>query len=195
MGRETLEGLKAHLDRVNLTTHGGSYGPQAPRPIPLLAHTLERPGGLLECDSVLDLGAGIRPFQWYTPNRHICVEASPLYCGILRAHGLEVVQARAEDALRTMTAEGVIMLDVIEHMEREVGEAVIPLLMRAATRQAVVYTPFGFMPQDHDTWGLGEDELQRHRSAWTPDDFPGWRIEVIPLYLRKAFFALWEPSR
>lgn len=158
----------------------------------LLHHNLESPQGLLECDSVLDIGAGIRPFPWYTPKRHICVEPSLVYCDILRANGFEVVQATAEEALRELKAEAVLMLDVIEHMPRDVGDRVVPLAVAAASRQVVIYTPNGFMVQDHDTWGLGEDEWQRHKSAWTPDDFAGWRIQIVPLYQRSAFFASWS---
>lgn len=154
----------------------------------ILPHTLRRPAGLLECPSVLDVGAGVRPFSWWKPSVHVCVEPFGPYCDVLRAAGFVVIQTTAEDALQTWRADSVLLLDVIEHMDQATGELVIQLAQAAARRQVVVFTPLGFMPQDQDAWGYGNHEGQRHKSGWTPADFPGWQIDCQDA---QNFFAIW----
>ncbi len=46
-----------------------------------------------------------------------------------------------------------------------------------ATQQVVLYTPYGFVEQTHDEWGLGGEEWQTHRSGWLPKDFPDAKIQ------------------
>ncbi len=156
----------------------------------ILPHTLDPPSGLVECASVLDVGSGVRPFVWYRPVRHTCVEPYGPYCDVLRDHGHLVLQMTAVEALADHGAEAVLLLDVIEHMERDIGEQVLAMARRAATRQVVVYTPNGFLFQDGDPWGYGGHEWQRHRSGWVPGDFPGWMIQLVNG--DKAFFAIWN---
>jgi hypothetical protein len=161
----------------------------------LLKHTLERPEGLVECSSVLDIGAGIRPFSWYAPKIHLCIEPYEPYCAKLSSAGYSVFRGTAEHALAglKLKAEGVLMLDVLEHMEKDVGRRVVALAKVAATRQVVVFTPCGFVAQEGDVWGLGGDEWQRHRSGWTPEDFPGWTVLVQES--GRGFFALWDKAK
>lgn len=152
----------------------------------LQAHNLIRPPGLIEVQTVLDVGAGIRPMSWYKPRRHICVEPHPPYAERLMAAGFEVINKTADEALDTETADAIYLLDVIEHMEKEDGLRIINKMLNAARTQVVIYTPFGFLEQDHDPWELGGDYWQLHRSGWLPEEFPGW---VTQRYAR-GFFAV-----
>lgn len=155
----------------------------------ILRHTLRRPEGLIECSSVLDIGAGIRPFAWYKPRLHICVEPFGPYCDMLSRHPqYSVFRGTAEQALSVLKADCVLMLDVLEHMEKDAALRVLEMAKRAALRQVVVYTPEGFKYQEGDAWGLGGDEWQRHRSGWIPMDFEGWSIEREGA----SFFAVWN---
>lgn len=133
---------------------------------------------LIACESVIDVGAGLRPVEWNTDARRLCVEPYWLYADRLRAAGFNVIQAIAVDVLPWLRADAIYMLDVIEHMERAEGELALELALKAARRQVVIYTPFGFLPQERDGWELGGDHWQKHRSGWTPDDFPGWSIQL-----------------
>lgn len=142
-------------------------------------HTLPRPEGLIECDHVLDIGAGIRPMNWYDPSVHICVEPYDVYVDRLRAAGYEVAQGTALAALRDMqrknlTTDAIYLLDVIEHMDKDEGLEVIELAKEYARIQVVIYTPWGFVEQTEDEWGLGGDYWQTHRSGWLPEDLPGF---------------------
>lgn len=126
-------------------------------------------------ETVIDVGAGIRPATWANAKRHICIEPCHLYGLVLRDHGYEVIEARAADGLRKCSGDLVLMLDCIEHMERDEATEALIAAYEAAPR-IIVYTPNGFLDQTEDVWGLAQHEWQRHRSGWTPDDFTGWKI-------------------
>lgn len=88
----------------------------------------------------------------------------------------------------------VYALDVIEHLERPAGEALLSEMARIARRRVVVYTPRGFRPQESD------DPLQVHRSGWWPEDFlsRGFTVELRDYGVREsvekdaAIWAEWE---
>lgn len=151
-----------------------------------------RPEGLIEVDTVLDIGVGIRPMGWYKPGRHICVEPHPPYAEKLKAAGYEVWCETAASAVTTMLSwtpgsiGAIYLLDVIEHMERADGTALLKVLPWLGAKQIVVFTPNGFLPQEHDAWNLGGERWQKHRSGWMPADFPGWRIS----FYEKNFTAV-----
>ena len=114
----------------------------------LIENSLDRPQGLIECDTVLDIGSGIRPMQWYKPKTHICVEGYRTYCEKLSEAGFQVVHEEAQAYLRDMeldleTVEAIYLLDVIEHMHKLEGEEVVKLAQGVATKQVIIYTPFG----------------------------------------------------
>jgi hypothetical protein len=157
----------------------------------LQRHDLPRPPGLIECEVVLDVGAGIRPMNWFEPAEHICIEPFAPYAERLEAAGYTVLRATALQAMRAIEGrvEAVYLLDVIEHMDKEDGRLVIKLAKAVGARQIVVHTPHGFQPQTGDAWGLGGDFWQEHRSGWTPDDFPGWAIHLHPV--DNSFTAVW----
>lgn len=167
----------------------------------LIAHNLERPQGLITCACVVDIGAGIRPMQWYKPQQHVCVEPYGPYADRLRAAGYEVNQATATEALEgadpaAFSHAAIYLLDVIEHMDKSLGQKVVQMMLAARPRQIVVFTPLGFLPQQGaDAWGLGGDYWQEHRSGWMPEDFPGWEIEISRCgpraELGRGFFATW----
>jgi len=158
----------------------------------LIKHTLRRPDGLLECQSVLDIGAGIRPMSWYVPENHTCVEPHPTYVKRLKQAGFNVWLNDALDCLKIMPVhedamfEAIYLLDVIEHMEKDEGVEVVSLAVEKAKKQVVIFTPLGFMQQDDDGWGLDGEYWQKHRSGWLPEEFSDWKIQ----HYGKGFFAL-----
>jgi len=161
----------------------------------ILEHTLERPPGLIECKSVLDVGAGVRPMTWYKPERHVCMEPYHPYCRVLEDAGLTVMESTAPDGLEVLQLlkrefEAVYLLDVIEHLGKVSGRRTLELAKGLATVQVVVYTPDGFKEQTSDAWGYGGDYWQTHRSGWTREDFPGWAVTAVPE--RGALFAVWN---
>ena len=136
---------------------------------------------LKPCDVLLDIGCGIRPQNMVKCKRQIWVEPHGEYAAILENAGYEVVARLANQALDEIDVEvdTVMALDVIEHMEKDEGAEFIRRALNKAKKQVVVFTPFGFMPQEEDgetdAWGMHGQEFQRHRSGWLPEEFEGWK--------------------
>ena len=152
-----------------------------------LEHTLPRPKGLIECDTVLDIGAGIRPMNWYVPKSHVCTDPyEPYYLRLCDA-GYEAVQGTALDVLAVLSSDAIYLLDVLEHMHKNEGIEVIDLAKKKAIKQIVIFTPKGFVQQTKDAWNMGGEYWQTHRSGWLPGEFPGWDIS----FYDEGFFAIW----
>src|ERR1700739_3278498 len=103
-------------------------------------------------ETCLDVGAGIHPQQIATFREHFCVEPYKRYFDWLVAEGFDTIARDALDALREYSADVVFLLDVIEHMDKDVGMDVLDAAVAAAP-VVVVFTPLGFMPQEGDAWG------------------------------------------
>lgn len=156
---------------------------------------------VVETDIVLDIGCGIVPINYFRPKLHIMVEPFEEYRNILlQRHGddksVMIVNNGALETLRQFSdqsIDSVFLLDVIEHLDKDVGVAVIAELERVTRIQAVIFTPLGFMPQhmehgEADAWGLSGAEVQEHRSGWTPDDFSSnWHFHICERYHTKNF--------
>lgn len=163
-----------------------------PKQWPLFRDAVKR---IQPADVLLDVGAGIRPQQFIRCRRHICIEPHGEYADILRGAGMEVIQAEAPAGLSAIDVgepiDTVVSVDVIEHLEKDAGLKMVAELMRIATKQVVIFTPLGFMPQhgghQHDPWGMQGQHWQEHRSGWGPEDFPGWECLVDHEFHRKAF--------
>ena len=94
-----------------------------------------------------------------------------------------------------------LVIDVLEHLEQVDGRAWLEAMKDEFERIAVC-CPYGFHVQNEDTYGLGGDAYQTHRSAWFPDDLKaaGFKVHVDPGYHDKqthkgsidAIFAVWD---
>lgn len=128
---------------------------------------------------LFDVGAGVRPCP-VPADKRVIIEPHWEYVEVLKDNGYEVWQGTALDMLPKVPAKAtVLLLDVIEHMTRLEGEAVLRLLDRF--KRVVLYTPDGFMPQEPvgdepDPWGYDGWAWQKHRSGWTVEDFEGWTV-------------------
>lgn len=149
------------------------------------------PGILLPADSVLDIGCGIRPQRFLTSKIHICWDPYLPYLQKARENITEAddrswlfIQADWREACErfpSRSVDTVFLLDVIEHVPKADGRALLARTLRIARKQVVVFTPLGFMPQHHpdgvDAWGMLGGAYQEHQSGWLPEDFgEGWRV-------------------
>ena len=139
---------------------------------------------------VVDIGPGIRPQTILSPSIHICVEPFEPYLTRLREEVgddprfvfLNATWDRALPLMPDRSADAVVALDFIEHLERRAGERFLEQSVRVARRQVVVFTPLGFYRQSYrngetDRWGMQGGRWQTHRSGWSPDDFGAeWHI-------------------
>lgn len=156
---------------------------------------------VVETDVALDVGCGIVPMNYFRPKLHIMVEPWDEYSNILRKRHsddksvliLKLGALEALGALHDKAVDSIFLLDVIEHLEKDVGLKVISELERVAARQVVLFTPLGFMPQhveagQPDAWGLSGGEMQEHKSGWLPEDFgDGWDFHICETYHSKNF--------
>jgi hypothetical protein len=65
----------------------------------------------------------------------------------------------------------VVIGDMIEHVEKEQGIALLDALLRQ-NRNVVLSTPYRFFEQE-----VPGNPFERHRSHWTIDDFTRWTID------------------
>jgi hypothetical protein len=148
-------------------------------------------------ESVLDIGCGIMPQEYLQAKVHICCDPFPKYLEYLR----DKVQTRKDKHFILMQAgwsdvvkifpersvDTVILVDVIEHLTKTVALQLLNSTTLLARRQVAIFTPLGFMPQQHenraDAWGLGGGEWQEHKSGWLPEDFDStWDIYAAEVF-------------
>lgn len=154
------------------------------------------------CDRLIDVGPGIRPFDGFLAETHLCIEPHGEYVEVLSRMGYPIIQDIAYTALPTLrNFEVILFIDVIEHMTKEDGLTCLTFAKVLATKQVVVFTPLGFMEQGVgegglDAWGMYGGHWQTHKSGWTPDEFSGWDIYVGKGYHEPhdAFTAIWNVS-
>jgi hypothetical protein len=136
--------------------------------------------------SVLEIGPGVRIFELtFTPLLRVFIEPSLEYVKNLEgqtsaANGKLILNSDAISALNCLQENSfdvIICSDVLEHLTKKDGHILIREMLRVASKQVIVFTPLGFMPQHMDSpgidpWGFSEVELQTHLSGWDPEEFP-----------------------
>jgi len=151
--------------------------------------------------SVLDIGCGINPQPFIEADIHICCEPYEPYMRRLRAEHADEKQfvclecdiQKAIEIFPERSVDTVVVLEVIEHMEKEQAQGCLPQLCGLAKSQVLISTPIGFMPQDDipgqaDPWDMDGGKWQQHKSAWQPEDFPaseGWEVVACRDFHRK----------
>lgn len=150
---------------------------------------------ILPTDRVLDLGSGVLvPFQGRRVGAyHLAVDAHAPY---LEQIGQPSLLGVLPDILYAPEVyeqpwDVVLLIDVLEHMEREAGIETLDRAVSLARRLVVAFTPDGWCPQGEeigDAWGLPWTEWQRHISAFAEEDFTsrGFRTELSPIIPRAA---------
>ena len=185
----------------------GQKGPQRDsqgrrRRVPLRLATLIRElrRALNGCQTVLDVGCGTdSPSQYLADDLHI--EGLDIHEPSLNAaEAKSFLKARhlggamdLDDLFPPNTFDAVIALDVIEHLAKKDGLALIEKMKRAAKRRIVLFTPNGFLPQPAD-----DNPWQEHKSGWTTEDFRARGFTVVgvngPRALRGEYARIrWRP--
>ncbi|MSS72426.1 MAG: class I SAM-dependent methyltransferase [Candidatus Latescibacteria bacterium] len=94
----------------------------------------------------------------------------------------------------------VLAADLIEHLTKEEGRALMAKMERISRRRVVIVTPNGFLPQGE----VEGNPLQRHRSGWTAEEMAwlgykvrgvnGWKVlrgeRSVIRFRPMAFWAL-----
>lgn len=92
-----------------------------------------------------------------------------VYDKVEQADILGWLQQAASDSVDTVLA-----CCVIEHMPKDVGNALLTEMKRVCKRQAIVFTPNGFVPQPPDP----DNPANEHVSGWTVGEFRRADFEV-----------------
>jgi hypothetical protein len=152
---------------------------------------------LKKIEVVLDIGCGIRPQQYIKPLVHICCEPFKQYVAQLLNkikneydRNYVIIKATWSEAVRIFppkSVDTVFLLDVIEHLIKEEAIDLLKKTENIARQQIVIFTPLGFMPQEHsdgkDGWGLDGGKWQEHKSGWQPEDFGDeWDIYASKIF-------------
>jgi GT2 family glycosyltransferase/glycosyltransferase involved in cell wall biosynthesis len=139
---------------------------------------------------IADIGCGIRPQEFIKPKYHICIEPHNQYIEYIKNNKtnenysfINVDWEKAVKILPDNSIETIFLLDVIEHLEKEIALKLLEETKRIITKQIIVFTPLGFIEQKHeddkDAWGLDGGKWQEHKSGWLPEDFgEGWEFYV-----------------
>lgn len=141
------------------------------------------------CNVMVDIGCGIRPYFNPDAKIQVCIEPFQEYINIakeaysdsnivfINKYALEGVKSFPDNSVDT-----VVMLDLIEHLEKNEGYELIKEADRITKKQIVIYTPLGFLSnhrEGKDAWGLNGQELQEHKSGWLPEDFDlDWEFHI-----------------
>jgi hypothetical protein len=151
---------------------------------------------LLNANSILDVGCGIRPQAFSNPFIRIHVDAHQQYLDIVRqANNNKIglynwnkfyINRTTHDIINYFPdkmVDSIFLIDVIEHLDKEHGKALIARFEKIARNQIVLFTPLGFVEQHHedgkDAWGLDGGKWQEHKSGWLPEDFDdSWEMII-----------------
>ena len=167
---------------------------------------------------VLDIGCGIMPQNFVIPRFHICCEPYDEYVSHLK-NKIKLPENKDRDYLilkmgwqdiskyfPPKSVDSIFLIDVIEHLDKDVGKKLLLETQEIAKYQVIVFTPWGFMPQEHpsgkDSWGLDGVSWQEHKSGWLPEDFEGdgWKFfasedfhitDNLGVKLKKPYGAFW----
>jgi hypothetical protein len=141
------------------------------------------------CRSVLDVGTGLMHSLAESPCEvRIGLEAHRPYLEHRTLEDAVPLNASALDLERLFVPAAVdlvTLIDVIEHFSADDAAEVLRQAETVARRRVALFTPRGHFPQaGHDAFGLGGEELQRHRSSWEPEDLisRGYRVVVLAGY-------------
>jgi MoaA/NifB/PqqE/SkfB family radical SAM enzyme len=92
----------------------------------------------------------------------------------------------------------VLLIDVIEHLEKENGRALLKEAMRLTKKYILLLTPLwwtdnadNMMLEDSPYYG---NPYERHQSLWKREDFEGWKEVQELSFIGNYFIGLWEKS-
>lgn len=122
---------------------------------------------LKECETVLDLGCGPNsPLQYCKNIKHsVGVEAFIPYLEKSKEKNIhnEYLDKKIEDLdFPENSFDAVIMIEVLEHLPKEIGAKILKKAEGWAKKKVVVSSPNGFIAQKE----VDANPLQKHLSGW-----------------------------
>jgi len=133
------------------------------------------------CASVLDLGCGFNsPVQYCDVPFKVGVEPFDPYLQISKEkkiHDQYISEDIRTVSFKPKSFDATMMVDVIEHLTKEDGYALLKKMEGWSKKKIIIVTPNGYVYQD----GYDNNELQSHKSGWTTQDFKDAGFKVFGL--------------
>lgn len=131
--------------------------------------------------SCLDVGCGRGAFQSLADRRSVGCDIYAPNLGIARSKGYyaDVLQCDVRHLpFGAKTFDAALCVEVIEHLDKQEGFALVRRLEEIARRQVIITTPWGYCPLEerHDNPHLN------HVSGWLPQEFEAMGYRVYPFY-------------
>ena len=155
---------------------------------PTLSHQLKKE--LQDCSTVLDLGCGPSSPIQYCKNVRYSVGVEPFGKYLLMSKKQKIhnryLNAKIEDLnFPDRTFDAVIMIEVLEHLPRDIGKKILLKIEKWAKNKVVVTSPNGFLAQP----AVDKNQLQKHLSGWSVATMQRLGYQVVGLeglkFLRK----------
>lgn len=153
------------------------------------------------CHTALDLGCGAEPYlgECYTIESVTGVDGSYKSCSSARRADkyVSTVQAVLPDLpFSERSVDAVTLLQVVEHLPKDVASKLIIDAERVARRKIIITTPNGFVAQE----AFDENPFQEHLSGWSIEDFRErgytvWGMEGPKAARRKGSAEMLFPQR
>jgi 2-polyprenyl-3-methyl-5-hydroxy-6-metoxy-1,4-benzoquinol methylase len=126
---------------------------------------------LKDCDTALDIGCGPDSPIKHCKNLSYTVGVEPFndYIEISKKkkiHNKYINKNILDLEFEKNTFDAVLMIDIIEHMEKDKAKELIIKATKWAKKKVIVSTPNGFIEQGE----LDENSLQKHLCGFTVDD-------------------------
>lgn len=122
---------------------------------------------LKDCESVLDLGCGPSSPLQYCQNIKYSVGVEPFKLYLeeskrKKIHTKYLLKKMEDVDFPNKSFDAVIMIEVLEHLQENVGLKMLEKAEKWAKKKAIVSTPNGFIPQK----AVDKNDLQKHLSGW-----------------------------
>ena len=140
---------------------------------------------LKDCHSVLDLGCGPdSPIKYCNVKYSVGVDAFKPYIEKSRKkkiHSKYILGDITKLSFAPKSFDAAILIDVLKHLEKEVGAEVLEKAEKWAREKVIISTPNGYLPQK----SIDENPFQAHQS--------GWKVEELEKLGYKAYgMAGWK---
>jgi hypothetical protein len=136
---------------------------------------------LVGCQSVLDLGCGHNSsIQYFNIPFSVGVDLFDRYLEESKnknIHNQYVKEDVRKVEFSSRSFDGIILIDVLEHLKKEEGLELIEKMNKWARKKIVILTPNGFIEQE----AVDNNSLQEHRSGWRIEEFEklGFKVHGI----------------